>query len=120
METTGSNEQFTTGAVRDVSASKPRPDLISPFMLLRLGEWLRLGAERYAPRNWEQGMNVSRCWASLMRHVCKWAAGFREEDHLAAIIFNAMAIVHYEEMVKRGILPESLLDMPDYGKKNET
>jgi hypothetical protein len=27
---------------------------------------------------------------------------------------NAMMIIHTIEMVKRGVLPEELLDMPDY------
>ena len=36
------------------------------------------------------------------------------EDNLAAILFNAMAIIHFEEMVRRGVLPAELLDMPNY------
>ena len=117
MEDSGQRREFDTGAIRDRSTDKPRPDLISPFSLLRLGEWLRRGALKYSARNWELGMPVSECWASLMRHSLKWACGCRTEDHLAAVMFNAMAIMHYEEMVRRDVLPASLLDMPDYGVK---
>jgi len=60
-------------------------------------------------------MPVSRCVASLYRHLMYYHQGHRNEDHLAAILFNAMAIIHYEEMIKRGMLPLDLLDMPDYG-----
>jgi hypothetical protein len=30
-------------------------------------------------------------------------------------MFNAMALIHYEEMIERGRLPAKLNDMPDYG-----
>jgi hypothetical protein len=29
-------------------------------------------------------------------------------------MFNAMALIHYEEMIERGVLPASLNDMPTY------
>jgi hypothetical protein len=114
LKTSGCEELFGTGAVRDSSGEKMRPDLFSPFAEERVGRWLMLGAQRYAERNWEMGMPISRCWASLCRHKTKWQQGQRDEDHLAAIIFNAMAILHYEEMIKRGVLPAELDDMPKY------
>ena len=114
MHDSGERQNFTTGAIRDTADEKPRIDLISPFMLERVGEWLRKGAVKYAERNWEKGMPVSRCIASLYRHLTYYHQGCTNEDHLAAIIFNAMAVIHYEEMVANGILPEELLDMPQY------
>jgi len=110
----GKREQFKGGTVRDTAEGKPRPDLASPFAEKRIGEWFRLGAEKYAARNWETGMPISRVWASLRRHVLDWQSGDRSEDHLAAIAWNAEAIMHYEEMIVRGRLPEELADMPDY------
>ena len=101
-------------AVRDTAADKPRPDLISPFAEERQGHWLRMGAAKYAERNWEKGMPFSRCVASLKRHLMKYQQGMRDEDHLAAIMFNAMALIHYEEMIERGVLPADLNDMPEY------
>jgi hypothetical protein len=44
----------------------------------------------------------------------KYQQGKRDEDHLAAIMFNAMALIHYEEMIERGLLPADLNDMPNY------
>ena len=120
MHDSGRRQSFASGAIRDTADDKPRPDLISPFAIERLGEWLRLGARKYEERNWEKGMPVSRCVASLYRHLMYYHQGHRNEDHLAAILFNAMAIIHYEEMVKRGMLPLDLLDMPDYGIVGET
>jgi hypothetical protein len=115
MADSGKREQFSTGAVRDTAEGKPRPDLISPFAMERLGEWLRLGAEKYTPRNWEQGISINRTTASMYRHLLKFQQGAADEDHIAAVMCNAMMIIHTIEMVKRGVLPEELLDMPDYG-----
>jgi hypothetical protein len=114
MHDSGQRQSFRTGAVRDSATNKPRIDLISPLALQRLGEWLRMGAQRYAERNWEKGIPVSRCIASLYRHLVAYHAGDRQEDHLAAIMCNASFIIHYEEMVRRGRLDRELLDMPDY------
>ena len=114
MQDSGKRETFESGAVRDTAEGKSRPDLISPFATERLGEWLRKGAEKYAPRNWEKGLPVSRSVASLCRHLMKYQQGCTDEDHIAAILCNAMFIAHTEEMCKRGMLSMSLLDMPDY------
>ena len=114
MNTSNDKEQFSTGAVRDKADDKPRPELISPFATDRLAQWLRLGAEKYAPRNWEKGIPISRCFASLHRHLMRYQEGDRSEDHLAAAYCNLMFCLHFEEMVKRGVLPASLLDMPLY------
>lgn len=114
MHDSGLREQFDTGAQRDTATEKPRPDLISPYAHLREGEWLQLGAEKYSERNWEQGIPVSRCLASLFRHLLAYMTGDTSEDHLAAIRTNAGFMLHYEEMVKRGLLPVTLLDLPWY------
>ena len=114
MQDSGERQSFDTGAVRDSATLKPRIDLISPFALQRVGEWLRLGAQRYTERNWEKGIPVSRCIASLYRHLVAYHAGDHREDHMAAIMCNASFIMHYEEMVQRGGLDRGLLDMPDY------
>ena len=117
MTDSGKRQSFGEGmAVRDTADDKPRPDLISPFAEERQGHWLRMGAAKYAERNWENGMPFSRCVASLKRHVMKYQQGKRDEDHLAAIMFNAMALIHYEEMIECGVLPASLNDLPSYHK----
>jgi Domain of unknown function (DUF5664) len=116
MNSSGEKEQFNSGAVRDLCPDKPRPDLCSPFAEERVGEWLRLGAVKYGERNYEKGMPISRCIQSLCRHLMYYRQGNRSEDHLAAIVFNASAIIHYEEMIKRGVLPKELDDMSLYHK----
>ena len=119
MEDSGKREKFTTGAVRDTADGKSRPDLISPYAQLRKGQWLRLGAEKYDERNWEKGMKIGRCIASLERHLQEYKMGLTDEDHLAAIAVNAEFIMHYEAMIEKGILPPELDDMPKYEQQKE-
>lgn len=114
MKDSGKRQQFNTGAVRDTAEDKPRVDLISPFAQWREGIWLMQGAKNYKERNWEKGIPIARCIASLERHIQQYKMGDTSEDHMAAIRTNAGFIIHFEEMVKRGLLPKELDDMPKY------
>jgi len=109
LKDSGDRREFASGAVRDMASDKERPDLMSPFAIRRVGRWLGLGARKYGERNWEKGIPCSVCFASLMRHAFKYAMGWRDEDHLSAIIFNAQAIIHFEETCRA-----DLDDMPHY------
>jgi hypothetical protein len=40
---------------------------------------LRFGADKYAPRNWENGMAWSRPFAALQRHLTAWFEGERAD-----------------------------------------
>jgi len=118
MEAHKENRTFDSGAVRD-GGKKPALHLISPHAMNRLGEWLRFACEDRQPepypvRNWEQGLPFSTCIASLQRHVEKFKLGSTNEDHIAAMLFNAMALAHYEEEIEAGRLPADLDDMPHY------
>lgn len=99
MKDEGTREvQVENGAVRENTDNKTRPDLMSPFALERLGHWYRMGAKKYGDRNWEKGMNYSRYTQSMFRHLLQWMKGDTSEDHLSAIAWNAMAIMHHQEL----------------------
>ena len=119
MKDSGKRQEFSTGAVRDVTEGKPRIDLISPFAEERLGKWLAEGAKKYSPRNWEHGMPLGRMLESLCRHVNKYKQGDTSEDHMAAVMCNASFILHGEEMISRGVWPVELDDLPDYRSEQE-
>lgn len=119
VKATAVKAEFETGMVRGDTTGKPRPDLISPFFIRRLGMHMARGAAVYSARNWEKGQPISRVVESLCRHVEDFKAGEHTEDHLSAIAFNVMAIVHYQEMIKRGKLPAAYDDMPDYGEPSD-
>jgi len=95
MKDSGQRETFESGAVRDTDDNKSRPDLISPFMLERLGLWMKAGADKYGENNWMEGLPVSRCIASLYRHLMYYMQGDREEDHLMGVIANAAFVAHF-------------------------
>lgn len=85
-------------AMREPSDGKGRYDLITPFGLRRVAKWYELGAKKYADRNWEKGIPFSRCIDSAKRHIDKYIMGMTDEDHLAAAVWNLLAIIHYEEL----------------------
>ena len=64
-------------------------------------------------------MPTERTVASLLRHILKYMQGDRTEDNLAAIMCNAMFLLDVDEKVKRGILPESLLNLPVYSANKD-
>lgn len=109
----GARQSFVTGAVREPHTKKGRYDLITPEGLKRLAEWYELGAMKYSDRNWEKGLPISNCLNSAFRHLVKYIAGAKDEDHLAAIAWNVFAIMHFEKH-----MPE-LQDIPTRIKKME-
>lgn len=79
---------------------KSRLDLLPPEAVDALGHLYRRGAEKYAPRGWEEGMSWGRCLGALLRHVFKWMRGedFDEETgahHMVAVAWNAFALYTY-------------------------
>lgn len=111
----GSRDEFDTGSVRDKQEGKGRYDLISPHALQRLADLYERGASKYKDRNWEKGMPYTRVFDSMVRHAYQWLRGDADEDHLAAVAWNAFALIHYEEMTARGFFfPEELDDRPDW------
>ena len=114
IKDSGDRRQYDTGAQRDRAQGKGRYDLISPIFLERLALHLEKGASKYNDRNWEKGMPLNDYIDSALRHICQYLGGLRDEDHLAAVAFNIMGLIHTEEMIERSRLPSSLNNMPDY------
>lgn len=116
-------EQFEAGATRDDSTGKGRPSLISPVLIHRIAVHLAAGEEHYGKDNWTKGMPYCRTADSLVRHIYQWLAQDDLEDHLAAIVCNAMFLMHYEEDHKHNLSgsingrPSPLDDRPEAFKK---
>ena len=49
--------------------------LMPPDALNQIAQVLEFGAGKYGDRNWEKGMNWSRPFAALMRHMWAWWRG---------------------------------------------
>ena len=90
-------QTFKSGAMRDVDDNKPRYELIPVEALKRVAMLYTAGAKKYSEDNWRKGMPYRRAYASLLRHAFAFSEGNTAEDHLASVIFNAMAIMYYQE-----------------------
>lgn len=113
-------EVSDTGCVRETTNGRGAFELISPFALERLAKLAEWGKINRGDRNWEKGCQFGRCVQSIFRHLMKYEMGEPDEEHddnLAAIVFWAQALMHYQEMIKRGLLPASLNDLPCYAPK---
>lgn len=102
------HREFLTGAKRDNNSDKLRFDLLPVCALERWAKRVTEGAKKYGERNWEKGMPLSVYYESLLRHVFQWRKGDKSEDHLAAVLFNAAAIIYTEEKIESGELPQEL------------
>ena len=67
-------ELLKAGGHKD-DTDKVRMELIPPELVVAVGDILTFGAKKYADRNWETGMNWSRVFGALMRHLWAWWAG---------------------------------------------
>lgn len=54
---------------------KIRLELLPPELLTAVGTILTFGAKKYADRNWENGMDWSRVYGALLRHLNAWWSG---------------------------------------------
>jgi hypothetical protein len=108
----GEREHFDTGMQRDSQENKGRFDLIPFEAELRLAQLYERGAGKYAANNWRMGQPFSRAANSMLRHAREANAGYCDEDHLAAVVFNAMALITYQELIKQGKLDPTLDDLP--------
>ena len=113
VKDSGEREDFVTGSKRDTRKGKGRFDLIPAYALQRLAQHYENGAVKYGDRNWERGQSLGRYLDSAIRHANKYLGGSDEEDHLAAIAWNALAIIETEHRIELGILPKELDDLSE-------
>jgi hypothetical protein len=97
-EQEGANVRFATGAVRSSDAEATRYDLISPIGLEAVARTCAEGAAKYSDFNWEKGMPVGDLLNHALRHVYKYLAGDRSEDHLPHAAWGLLAAIHSEQL----------------------
>jgi hypothetical protein len=91
IKDSGSRTTFVTGMQRDNGEKTLRPDLIWMPGIIRLANHYGKGAIKYAPRNWEKAETqeeLDRFLESAYRHFIQFMNNERDEDHMAAVIFN--------------------------------
>ena len=105
-------KKFETGAVRQDSTGKGRFDLVPYYPILRVARHYEAGAIKYAARNCEAGMPLSRLIYSAIRHLGTFTDYNRDEDHLAAATWNLFGYMWTEREIRDGRLPKTLRDVP--------
>jgi hypothetical protein len=91
----GERVDFPSGMRRDTDRGKPRYDLIPLPMLRRVADLYTRGAVKYGDENWKLANSpeeVARFKASAWRHFVQYMNGERDEDHMAAVVFNLFAV----------------------------
>lgn len=81
---------------------KPQISLVPPESINALASVLTKSIVRYEPRNWEKGMDWSRCYDSLQRHLIAWWGGQDKDpdsglSHLWHALANLTFLVTYEQ-----------------------
>lgn len=95
----GTRVELPSGGMKQRTPGRGRYDLIPPGPLRRLAIHYERGGAKYGDHNWESGLPTSWYMDSLLRHAFQYLAGDVLEDHLAAIAWNAFAIMHTEEFL---------------------
>lgn len=109
----GARSVSVTGGLRETDdPDRGFFELIPPECEKRIAVHYGRGAVKYAPRNWEKGIDTGRTMRSLMRHVNAYRSGDRREDHLAAIAWNAFCLMYHETRIQAGTLPRELDTYP--------
>jgi len=116
IKETATKAQFETGAVRSSAEGRGMYDLVPSVVVDRLAKLLEKGAAVHGLNNYQKGMNIRRCMSSLLRHAFQVLDGDETEDHLAAVIFNAGAVMFFRDKIKNGERPEFLEDLFDDGQ----
>ncbi len=113
VKDSGKRQEFDTGSVRDTCEGKGRFDLLPVHALIRLAKHFEHGAKKYQADNWRKGQPLRRYLDSALRHTIKFQGGMRDEDHLAAAIWNLCCLLETEVLIREGKLPKELNDLPE-------
>lgn len=75
--------------------------LLAPEFLDATAQVLKFGAEKYSERNWERGMDWSRPFSAMMRHMWAWWRGEKADpetgmSHLWHASCCVMFLLAYE------------------------
>lgn len=92
----GRNLSWGGGATRDSNAGKPRYEMSPPAARKRVAMVYARGAVNRGALNFAQGMPVSRCLESAMRHIEQARAGETDEDHFAQAVWNLEVAMHFQ------------------------
>ena len=91
---------MVTKAMHD-DTGKSGVDQIPPYILLELGEVYSFGSKKYGRGNWLLGIEWSRFYGSVLRHLLAFWMGedYDEESHLSHLahaMWGIAALRHFQ------------------------
>lgn len=97
--------EWAPKGAKKFDSGKIRMELIPTDFLEDLGEVLTFGAEKYGVRNWELGMDYSRVYGALLRHLNAWWSGKDqdEESGMSHLSHAAACITFLMTYESRGV-----------------
>lgn len=107
----GARTVYPTGAQRDAMDGKGYPSDIPPCAITALAKLYENGAKKYDRGNWRIGIPLSRYYDAIFRHCMKAGQGMTDEDHLAAVMWNAAGWMWTQNEIKAGRRPAELNDL---------
>lgn len=111
VKDSGERQKFSTGAQRDIQKGKGRFDLLPPIAIRRLAKHFENGAAKYGDENWKKGIPLRRYLDSGLRHAFQVLECKKDEDHVAAVIWNFCCFLWTAEQIEQGNLPKELDDL---------
>lgn len=81
--------------------------------LLEVSKHYKQGAQKYGERNWEKGIPLHSYIDSGVRHLMKYKAGYTDERHDLAFIWNLMGCIYTQNFNTNN----SLKDIPYFNDK---
>lgn len=96
IKDSGERTTFESGAVRDLHIGKGRYDLLPWDAIHQLAQHCENGAIKYGERNCEKGIPVHSLIDSATRHLSCYLRGMKDENHLAAAMWNIAFAIEME------------------------
>lgn len=88
---------FANGGIREDKTGKGMFSVMPPEALMRVAKRYEYGHKKYgASDNYKAGLPASGCFDAAMRHMMSYLSGDNSEDHLAACVWNVLALMHME------------------------
>ena len=96
-------ETLSVGVKHD--KGKSRIDLVPPDAIIGMGDVAGYGADKYAARNWERGLDWGRLYAAAMRHMLAFQSGesVDAESGLQHLDHALFSLAMLRSSVERGL-----------------
>lgn len=102
MQVKDNKRVFETGATKNVSTGKGRYDLIPTEALIALAKRFEFGVlSGHEENGYRRGIPNSVLFDSAFRHLVQAESGCKDEDHLAAVMWNISVLLYNRDRDKK-------------------